>query len=193
MRRFLSVFVVSLCLLSLPAYGIDPYISPDGVPYANLGGIIVSRQGDVVISSIGGGPIPRHIKVTTPVVPPPAIPFQLPAALPGVNQPPFLNCAPALLRVGIPDKNGLVYIEGELYRSAGTSRQFQSPPLLVGRNYPLHIRVAFKVGDNLLIEEKEVLIRPAVESVVSFDGSRALTVPLTPRESELPFPRKLND
>jgi uncharacterized protein (TIGR03000 family) len=201
MRRFrmIPLLVLSLLLLqevaSPPAYAVDPYISPDGVPYSNLGGIIVYRLGNQNITSIGGGPIPRHVWTTTtvpPPPPPPAIPFKMPgAAADGV--PPRPNCSPALVKIGIPDPNGIVYIDGELYRSDGTTRRFQSPPLPLGQSYPLRVRAAFKVGDQLLIEDKQVLIQPAVENTITFDGSRAMAVPLTPQPSDLPFPRPVKE
>jgi hypothetical protein len=193
MSRFPATLGGSLFLLfvlSLPVSAVDPYISPDGVPYANLGGIIVYRLGNQNITSIGGGPIPRHVWTTTTVPPPPP---PIPFAMPGIAQPAQGNCAPALLRVTNPDTYGLVYIEGELVRSEGKSRRFQSPPLPLGKSYPLHLRVAFKVGDNLLIEDKEVLIQPGVESTVGFEGTRAVSVPLKPQASDLPPPRKLEN
>ncbi len=193
MRRFLATLLCFLFVMSLPAHAVDPYVNPDGVPYANLGGIIVYRLGNQNITSIGGGPIPRHVWVTSSVPPAPPPPPAILFPMPDAPKPPQGNCAPALVRIGLPDTYGLVYIEGELVRSEGKVRRFQSPPLPLGKEYPLHLRVAFKVGDNLLIEDKEVLIRPAVESTVSFDGSRALAVPLKPQESQLPPPRKLND
>lgn len=191
MSRFLTSLVLVLLLANAPARAVDPYVNPDGVPYSNLGGIIVYRLGNQNITSIGGGPIPRQVWSTTSVPPPPPPP--IPFKMPGAAQPSRGDWVPALLRVTTPDTYGLVYIEGELVRSNGKTRRFQSPPLAPGKSYPLHLRVAFKVGDNLLIEDKEVLIQPGVDSTVSFDGSRAVSVPLTPKESELPPPRKVKE
>ena len=89
----------------------------------------------------------------------------------------------------IPDTYGHLYIEGELVRGRGPTRQVESPPLLPGKTYPLHLRAAFKVGDNLLIEDQQVLLHGASIGV-TFDGSKAVSVPLPRSDVELiPLPK----
>ena len=105
--------------------------------------------------------------------------------------PPLPECAPALITVGIPDDCGLIYIDDQLIAGDGTWRYLQSPALPPGASYLLHLRAAFKVGDNLLIEEKSILIHVGESITVKFDGQKAISVPL-PREAErLPIPREL--
>ena len=89
----------------------------------------------------------------------------------------------------MPDPDGLLYIEGELIRSKGISRQLQSPPIPLDRHLPLRLRTAFKVGDNLLIEDKQILLHAGESTTVIFDGRKALSVPLRLEEAEvIPFP-----
>jgi uncharacterized protein (TIGR03000 family) len=158
------------------------------------GGLIVIRQGDQVTRSLGGAFFPRQVTVTQATPEGPVVQrFTLPSNFYGLTPLPMTECAPGLVQVAIPDNNGIVYIEGELIRSAGTSRQFQSPPLPPGRAYPLHGRAAFKVGDNLLIEDQQVLLRAGQVTAVTFTGSRAISVPLPRTDGELPPPRKVQE
>ena len=46
-------------------------------------------------------------------------------------------------------------------------------------------RAAFQVGENLLIEEKEVVVRAGQMADVAFDGQRALSVPLPKSDGEV--------
>jgi hypothetical protein len=167
------------------------WISPDGRPASTLGGVIFARQGNQTVLSTGGAVFPRRVQVTTD---PPAItPFALPGMGGAAGQLPVPNGVPGVLRVGLPDPSGLLYLDKELIRSTGSWRRLQSPPLAPGQSYPLQVRAAFKVGDNLLIEDKEVVMRPGVETIVSFDGSRATSVPLPRADADLPMPRLKKD
>ena len=50
---------------------------------------------------------------------------------------------------------------------------------------------AFKVGDNLLIEDKTALVQAGQGAALTFDGSGAIRVPLpSSGGTELPLPRK---
>ena len=60
----------------------------------------------------------------------------------------------------------------------GTVRQVQSPPLEGGKPFVFQLRAAFRVGDNLLIEDRQVTVGSGELGDVSFDGKRALSVPL---------------
>jgi uncharacterized protein (TIGR03000 family) len=167
-------------------------IFPDGTPASLQGGLVIIRQGDTIINSLGGGLLPRRVRirtctpdgaVVTRFLMPPASHFHCPPPIPGV--------APALISVAVPDNDGLIYIDDQLVSSDGTLRSLQSPPLPPGISYPLHLRCAFKSGDNLLIEEKQVLIQAGESISVSFDGKKAVSVPL-PREPQmLPPPHEL--
>jgi hypothetical protein len=83
-----------------------------------------------------------------------------------------------LLEVGIPDPYGLIYIEDQLVRRKDASGLLQSPPLPPGKAYPLRIRAVYAVGDRLLIEDKQVMLRAGEQIAVTFDGSRAVAVRL---------------
>jgi hypothetical protein len=80
------------------------------------------------------------------------------------------------VRVRIPDPIGLLYVDGRLTDTRGESRLIEAPP--AGKGQVVRLRAAFKVGDNLLIEEKEVAVRAGEVTEVSFDGTRATSVPL---------------
>lgn len=192
MRRFLAIFVCGF-LLTSPTRGDEPK-APDGTPWRVYGGLIVVRQGDQRIRMLGGALLPRSVKVTEATPEGPVVyQFTAPSAWQGSPPLPVPGCAPARLQVQMPDDNGLLYIEDELIRSAGTSRQVQSPPLAPGRSFPLRVRAAFKSGENLLIEDKQVMIRAGQVSAVAFDGSRALSVPLPRTDADLPAPRRAKD
>ena len=85
----------------------------------------------------------------------------------------------------MPDPKGLLYIDGRLTDTEGTSRQVQSPPLGDGQAHAFRLRAAFKVGDNLLIEDKQVMVRSGQVADVTFAGERALSVAL-PRTGPQP-------
>jgi hypothetical protein len=61
---------------------------------------------------------------------------------------------------------------------SGTSRQLESSGLTPGKGYPLRLRTAYVVGDNSLIEDREITIRGGESTRVMFDGSGAEIVPL---------------
>jgi uncharacterized protein (TIGR03000 family) len=180
-------------LINPPTQG-GEIIFPDGTPASVNGGLMIIRQGDQTIRSLGGGLFPRRVTVTQATPEGPAVArFTLPSTFYGWTPLPMTEWAPGIVHVAIPDSNGIVYIEGDLIRSEGTLRQFQSPPLPPGKAYPLHVRAAFKVGDNLLIEGQQVLLRAGQVTAVTFSGSRAISVPLPAADAELPPPRKLQE
>ncbi|OAI49605.1 hypothetical protein AYO44_06265 [Planctomycetaceae bacterium SCGC AG-212-F19] len=192
MRPF-PFILVSCLLLTTAAIG-GEFIFPDGTPISCYGGLIVVRQGDQKIVSLGGALFPRKVIVTQATPEGPVVTkFTLPPTASGSTQMPPWNCAPVLIQVSIPDSNGLVYIGEELIRSEGTARQLQSPPLAPGRTYPLRLRGAFRVGDNLLIEDKPLSLRAGDTIAVTFDGSRAISVPLPRENVDLPAPRMKKD
>jgi uncharacterized protein (TIGR03000 family) len=140
---------------------------------------MIVRRGNETAVGVGGVVIPRHVKVTTATPEGPVVTrFTLPSNFQTPHPPLMPGFAPAGLQVQIPDNCGLVYVEGELVRTHGTVRHLESPPLQMGQSYPLHVRAAFAVGDKLLIEDKQVLIRPGESTSLTFDGSQAISVPL---------------
>jgi uncharacterized protein (TIGR03000 family) len=183
MRRALPI--LACCFFLTPPTRGEERVNPEGIPYKYLGGVITFRHGDQTVVSLGGVLFPRKVKVITDTPEGRIVtPFLLPSAFGGPAAPPLPEGIPALLRVEIPDTYGILYIDGELVRSRDTVRQLQSPPLAPGKSYPLHIRAAFKVGDNLLIEDRQVFLRAGEATAVTFDGSRALTVPLPRDDTE---------
>jgi uncharacterized protein (TIGR03000 family) len=172
---------------------LDSDESPGAVP----GGIVVIRQGDRHIVRFGGGLLPMKICIREPgpygpltermVLPSAAQSSLVPLALqhqaiPGTphGQAVPLTPAPdrACVQVAIPDPIGLLYVDGRLTDTRGTTRLIESPPLERGKAHVFRLRAGFKVGDNLLIEEKEVVVRAGEPAAVTFDGARATAVPL---------------
>src|SRR5262245_54830493 len=127
--------------------------------------------------SLGGALFPRKVKVTTAGPHGPVVTrFTLPSPFHSPNSPPSSSSAPAIIRVDLPEAYGVVYIEGQLIRTRGTTRYFESPPLPAGVSYPLRVRAAYLSGDRVLIEDQQVDIRAGVSTHLLFDGSRAMTV-----------------
>lgn len=182
---------VAACCLMTPLEERSLDFGP-GSPPEHLGGLMIFRQGDQTTISFGGILIKRHMKVSTATPTGPVVQrFNLPSALHSVHASPLpmIHAAPATVAIEIPDEIGLVYIDGELIRSEGRRRAFQSPPLPPGKNVPLTVRGAFKSGDRLLIEERTILLRAGQTSAVIFDGSTALSVPLPGQPELLPPPK----
>jgi hypothetical protein len=188
MRRSLAILACGFFLTS-SSRG-EEYL-PDGSPLSGNGGLIIMRRGNDTIVSFGGAFLPRKVKVTTPTPEGPIVTrFTMPSILKSPTTPPFPPLlqgppsaplppsAPAFLQVSIPDAYGLIYIEDQLVHRKDASGLLQSPPLQPGRAYPLRVRAVFAAGDKLLIEDKQVLLRAGESTTVTFDGSRAVAVPL---------------
>src|SRR5262245_66442423 len=62
MSRFLAI--LTCCLFFAPPTYSDEIIFPDGTPAWQYGGLIVIRQGNQRIVSVGGAMLPRHMTVT---------------------------------------------------------------------------------------------------------------------------------
>jgi uncharacterized protein (TIGR03000 family) len=177
MRQVLAL-LLGYVLIAIPAFG-DEVVFPDGSTPRQNGGLMIIRQGNQTTISLGGALFARRVKVTTATPEGPVVTrFQLPSPFHNPHSVPLPQAAPAFIRVEIPDDFGLLYVEGELLRTHGTVRQLQSPDLPPGMTYPLHLRSAFKVGNNLLIEDKQVLIRAGEATSVTFAGERAVSVSL---------------
>ena len=192
MRRLLAI--VACCSFTPPTQGED-VIFPDGSHAKDFGGLMIIRQGNQTTVALGGVLFPRKVKVTAATSEGPIITrFTLPSFFQSPTTTDFLDAAPASLRVEIPDTYGVLYLEGELLRSKGTSRQLVSPLLSPGTSYPIHLRAVFQVGDRLLIEDKQIVLRSGESTAVTFDGSRAISVAL-PRETteSVTVPRRKMD
>jgi hypothetical protein len=163
----------------------------DDTPGAVPGGLVFIRKGDQRIWRLGGAALPMRIRVTEPG---PEGPVTTRMVLPSSGQssavpfalqhqaPPFTPGNPALVsacvQVAIPDPIGLLYVDGRLTDTRGASRLIESPVMERGKVQVFRLRAAFKAGDNLLIEEKEVSVRAGEVAAVTFDGGGALSVPL---------------
>jgi uncharacterized protein (TIGR03000 family) len=169
----------------------------DDTPGAVPGGLVFIKQGNQRIWRFGGALLPMRVRVTEPgpdgpvttqlVLPSsgqsPAVPLVLQhQTLPFAPRDQAVSLPPApdraCVQVHIPDPIGLLYIDGRLTDTAGASRQVQSPALGHDQLHVFRLRAAFKSGENLLIEEREVAVRVGQVADVTFDGSRATAVPL---------------
>ncbi len=176
MRRTLLLAACCLCLT--PALHAQERLNPEGIPYSKLGGLIIIRSGNQTSVSLGGVLFERRVKLTTLTPEGPVVEhFKLPSTFQGGGAFPLSSYAPAAFQVEMP-ADGLLYIEGELVKTNGRLTQLESPPLAPGKTHTLHLRAAYRVGDNLLIEDKEVGIRAGDNSTVTFTGARGVSVPL---------------
>jgi hypothetical protein len=176
MRRVLAI--LACIFVSVPAVRAEDVIfPPDDIPASQLGGLIIIRQGNQTTVSVGGVLFPRRVKVKTATPEGPVVArFKLPSAFQSPKRLPLPESAPASLGVEFPDADGLLYVEGELIHGDGPVRLLQSPPMPPGAACPLHLRAAFKVGDQFLIEDKQVFIQAGESATVLFDGSQATSL-----------------
>jgi len=172
----------------------------DDTPGTQPGGIVFIKKGDQYIWRFGGALVPMRIRITEPGPNGPvtswmtlpssfqssdvALALQhhpIPQSRP-LTEHNSLAPSPAPNRAGVqvamPDPLGLLYIDGRLTDTRGTSRLIESPEMERGKLHVFRLRAAFKVGENLLIEEKEVVVRVGEVIPVTFDGSKAISVPL---------------
>lgn len=163
--------------------------SPNDYP-RYLGGIQFHRGTDgQMVFSLGGAFVSRRVKVITPTPEGPVVTrFQLPSQLHSPVSPAFdlihpLGAqpapAPATIRVQMPEAWGVVYIEGKLISSRGVVRWLESPPVSTKSLTTLNVRVAYLVGDRVLIEDRAIGVRGGETTAVAFDGSRAISVPVS--------------
>jgi len=177
MRVSLAILTSLFLVISSTHAEDSPF--PDGAAPRQYGGFMFIRQGNQTTVSLGGVLIARRVKVTTATPEGSVVTrFLLPSVFHVPNSVPLPQSAPALLKVEIPDHYGLLYIEGEMVRTVGTTRQLQSPDLPPGKAIPIHLRAAFQSGDHLLIEDKQIQIQAGESNFVKFDGSGAVSVPL---------------
>jgi hypothetical protein len=171
----------------------------DDTPGAEPGGLVFIRKGDQRIWRFGGALLPMRVRVTEPGPDGPVttrmvlpssfqsslVPLALqhhPVPAPVAAPVPAVAPAPApdraAVRVRIPDPIGLLYVDGRLTDTRGESRLLESSTMTAGTTHVFRLRAAFQVGENLLIEEKDVTVRCGQVTEVTFDGARATSVPL---------------
>ncbi len=178
MRRVLAT-LASCAFFASPAFA-QYVVFPDGTTSYQPGGLMIIRQGGQTTWSLGGGILPQKVKVVanTPEGKD-IVRFQMPSAFHRPNSmQPLPESAPAMIQVAVPDPFALLFVDGEMVRTKGTTRQLESPRLLPGKSYPLRVRAAYMVRDKFLIEDKEIEVRAGETTSVAFDGARALVVSL---------------
>jgi hypothetical protein len=180
MRTVLALAVYS-CLLPVSARG-GEIILPDGSPLSQNGGLIILRQGDQTTVSLGGALLPRRVRVSTATPAGPVVTrFTLPSNLHSPTMPPWLGTAPATIQVDIPDTYGQLYVEGQKVPTESASRRYlESPPLPPGQDCVVRLRAVFGVGEQILVEDRQVVLRAGHCTVVTFDGSRPVAVVTPP-------------
>src|SRR5438105_1785226 len=110
MRRTLLLAACCLCLT--PAIRAQERLNPDGIPYSQLGGLIIIKSGNQTSVSLGGVLFPRRVKLTTLTPEGPVVErFKLPSTFQGGGPFPLSSYAPAAFQVDMP-ADGLLYIEG---------------------------------------------------------------------------------
>jgi uncharacterized protein (TIGR03000 family) len=174
-----AVPVLACCLFLTPSSRAGDIILPDGTPLSGNGGLIIMRRGDQTTVSFGGVFLPRKVRVSTETPEGPVVTrFTMPALTRSQANPPFPPppTSPALVRVSIPDPYGIVYIEDKLVRTKSADRLFESPPLPLGKVYPLRLSAVFQVDDRIFVEKKTVMLKAGESSVVTFDGSQGVSV-----------------
>ena len=177
MGRSLIVLTAVLCIAS-PGFS-QPVTFPDNTTSDNPGGFMIIRRGNQTTWSLGGAFLPRQVKVVTRTPEGTEVTkFRLPSLFRDPYTPPLSELIPALVRVNIPDVHGNIYIDGEMVRATGTSRKLESPGLPPGKSHPTRVRAVFAVGDEILIEDRNIVLRGGETIDVTFDGRQALRVPL---------------
>jgi uncharacterized protein (TIGR03000 family) len=181
-RQF-SLVITAFLALNTPLFA-QRIEFPDNTTPAMPGGLIIVRQNGQTMWSLGGVLMPRYVKYVrpTPDGNKDIVRFKLPSVFHAPETPPLPNSAPAALQVQVPDPHALLYVEGELVRTSGMSRQLESPVLLPGKAYPVRIRVTYVSGDRFMIEDRVISLRAGESTSVAFDGTGGLSVPL-PREN----------
>jgi uncharacterized protein (TIGR03000 family) len=147
---------------------------PDGTPVSQLGGLIIARQGNQTTISLGGVLFPRKVRTKTATPDGPVVTrFTLPSSFQSPARPEFLGTAPATIQVDIPDVYGLLYVEGQKIATDTARRRYlESPPLPPGQDSFLRLRAVFSVGNQVIVEDRQVTVRAGQTSSVTFDGSQ---------------------
>ena len=153
------------------------------------GGFKIVRQNGTTTTSLGGFLIPRRMRITEPdgTVSRFRYPFEF-VAPPDPTQP---GCARGFAEVHIPDERGLLYVNDEPEPLRGPVLDVRTPFLKRGECYTLHLRAAFRSGDDLLIQDQTVTVSGGETRAVRFGGASAIRIPLRPRGEMLPPPREL--
>src|SRR5262245_58448716 len=169
--------LVAMLLVHAPWVRADePYFreNPNGAP----GGFtfIVSPSGER-IASFGGIFLPMRLKVRD-YKGGPATRITYPSMLHSPVGPPNPNMGRGYVRVFVPEPGAVVYVNGELTDSSGLERVLATDYLEAGHDHLIRLQAGFRSGDQLLIQERAVVVRAGETASVTFDGAGALAVPL---------------
>ncbi|MGE3808638.1 MAG: hypothetical protein AB7K24_28565 [Gemmataceae bacterium] len=154
------------------------YIHHKGQSVCSVGGLFTRRR-VIVTERDGGSPVRTR--------------FVYPSAFHTPNAMLDLKYGRGVVEVGIPDENGLLYVNHEAEPRRGPVHVLVTPVLEAGQTQVFKLRAAFRSGNDLLIEEATVSARPGQPHQVVFTGSHAVRVPLPDRTEQAPAPRTLPD
>jgi hypothetical protein len=148
---------------------------------------MIVRKGGQTSMTFGGVIFDRRVKLVSPTPEGPLVTrILLPSALHSPTAAPVPGMSPASLHVEIPDKFGLLYIDGRIVKSpASTTRVLETQPLTRSKIYSLSVRGVYAIGDKLLIEEKTITLTAGQSTQINFDGNGAIVVPLRPSDVDL--------
>jgi uncharacterized protein (TIGR03000 family) len=168
----------------------------DDTPGAVPGGLVFARVGNQRVVRFGGALLPMRVRVresgpdgpvTSRMVYPSseqsslvplALQHQIVLSPPSPEAPPpGADLVRACVRVQMPDPKALLYLDGRETDTAGAVRDIQSPLLARGQPHVFRLLAAYKAGDNVLMLDREVVVRAGEVAAVSFDGVAALAVP----------------
>jgi hypothetical protein len=180
MRRVLPIVLCCAFPASVCAH---EDLLPDGSPLSGNGGLIFMRQGNQTTLSLGGALLPRKVRVITDTPEGPVeTRFTLPSAFQGPHAAPFpFYPATAMLRLEFLDPDALLFVEGVRAKTSGAVRYVESPVLAPGEVRTVRLRAAYVVGKHFLIEDRVLLLHSGERTVVKFDGSQAVAVPMPAR------------
>jgi hypothetical protein len=98
-----------------------------------------------------------------------------------------------IVEVQLPDERGLLYVNGNPTPLHGRVQVLRTEFLPRCGAQVFELRAAFRSGDELLIENRTLVIRAGERTSVTFDGHQAMRVKLPLAGEELPSPRTLPD
>jgi hypothetical protein len=98
-----------------------------------------------------------------------------------------------IVEVQLPDERGLLYVNGNPTPLHGPVQVLRTEFLPRCGAQVFELRAAFRAGDELLIENRTLVIHAGERTSVTFDGGKAVRVKLPLAGEELPSPRPLPD
>ena len=112
-----------------------------------------------------------HVQEAPPLAKP--APADLPPPKP---LPPEPAANQVRIDVATPDPYGLLYVNGE--KTSAGIRYYLADNVAAGKSHTFQLRAAFRVGNDLLIEDRQVEVQAGQSIAVQFEGKNAMRVPL---------------